>query len=86
QKRPRGPLALLTLEEKKANHIASEHKRRRSIRIGFDTLTEIVPNLHRCSRSEALILQKTVEHIHRLAERRDHLHSRVWKLRHELGE
>ncbi|KAI9228341.1 MAG: hypothetical protein DHS80DRAFT_4606, partial [Piptocephalis tieghemiana] len=86
QKRSRGPFPLLTLEEKKANHIASEHKRRRSIRIGFDTLTEIVPNLHRCSRSESLILQKTVDHIHLLAKRRDYLSAKVNKLRQELGE
>lgn len=49
---------LLTDAEKKANHIASEQKRRQNIRIGFDSLVDIVPSLSDCHRSEALILQK----------------------------
>ncbi|KAJ3416293.1 hypothetical protein HDV05_002233 [Chytridiales sp. JEL 0842] len=36
---------LLTEEEKRANHILSEQKRRNLIRIGFQTLTELVPGL-----------------------------------------
>lgn len=63
QMQPRGPgkkqpHELLTDAEKKANHIASEQKRRQNIRIGFDSLVEIVPTLSECQRSEALILQK----------------------------
>ncbi|KAF9580532.1 hypothetical protein BGW38_002795 [Lunasporangiospora selenospora] len=59
QSRPRkAPHELLTEAEKKANHIASEQKRRQNIRIGFDSLVEIVPTLSECHRSEALILQK----------------------------
>ncbi|KAI8600284.1 hypothetical protein EDD21DRAFT_306776 [Dissophora ornata] len=49
---------LLTEAEKKANHIASEQKRRQNIRVGFDSLVEIVPTLSDCHRSEAVILQK----------------------------
>lgn len=49
---------LLTEDQKKANHIASEQKRRANIRIGFDQLVELVPNLTDCQRSESLILQK----------------------------
>lgn len=51
---------LLTEEEKKANHIASEQKRRHNIRVGFDQLVQLVPTLNQCHRSEALILQKSV--------------------------
>ncbi|KAJ1932674.1 Transcription factor, partial [Linderina pennispora] len=51
---------LLTEEEKKANHIASEQKRRQNIRAGYDQLIQIVPTLTPSQRSEALILQKTV--------------------------
>ncbi|GAA5860322.1 hypothetical protein JCM1840_002862 [Sporobolomyces johnsonii] len=37
--------ALLTAEQKKANHIASEQKRRAAIRAGYDGLCEVVPAL-----------------------------------------
>ncbi|GAA5889402.1 hypothetical protein JCM8208_007865 [Rhodotorula glutinis] len=37
--------ALLTAEQKKANHIASEQKRRAAIRQGYDGLCEVVPAL-----------------------------------------
>lgn len=49
---------LLSEDQKKANHIASEQKRRANIRIGFDQLVDMVPALDSCHRSEALILQK----------------------------
>jgi hypothetical protein len=49
---------LLSEDQKKANHIASEQKRRANIRVGFDKLIDIVPTLSTGHRSEALILQK----------------------------
>ena len=49
---------LLSEDQKKANHIASEQKRRANIRIGFDQLVDMVPELDSCHRSESLILQK----------------------------
>lgn len=52
------PHELLSESQKKANHIASEQKRRQNIRIGFDQLIDIVPSLNHGNRSEALILQK----------------------------
>lgn len=52
------PHELLSEAQKKANHIASEQKRRHNIRVGFDQLTDIVPTLSHCHRSESLILQK----------------------------
>ncbi|KAJ2658844.1 Transcription factor [Coemansia sp. RSA 1200] len=62
---------LLTEEEKKANHIASEQKRRQNIRVGYDQLIQIVPTLTPSQRSEALILQKTVEYIKYLLMERE---------------
>ncbi|GAA5856050.1 hypothetical protein JCM8547_002956 [Rhodosporidiobolus lusitaniae] len=40
-----GKPALLSVEQKKANHIASEQKRRAAIRAGYDALCEVVPAL-----------------------------------------
>lgn len=54
----------LTPEEKKAHHIQSEQKRRHVIRDAFDDLTRIVPGLGRSqSKSEAIVLKRTVEYI-----------------------
>jgi hypothetical protein len=59
ERRPRKqPHELLTESQKKANHIASEQKRRQNIRLGFEKLIDIVPSLNHGNRSEALILQK----------------------------
>ncbi|KAG0201282.1 hypothetical protein BGX28_005834 [Mortierella sp. GBA30] len=77
---------LLTEAEKKANHIASEQKRRQNIRVGFDSLVEIVPTLSDCHRSEAVILQKSVEYIHRLLNQKNELKSRVRDLQVHLGD
>ncbi|GAA5979593.1 hypothetical protein JCM11641_007880 [Rhodosporidiobolus odoratus] len=41
-----GKPAPLTAAQKKANHIASEQKRRTSIRAGYDKLSLVVPTLH----------------------------------------
>jgi hypothetical protein len=53
--------ARLTEAEKKKNHIESEKKRREAIRQGFDKLCEIVPDMQGQARSEAIVLQATVE-------------------------
>ncbi|ORX67451.1 hypothetical protein DL89DRAFT_44839 [Linderina pennispora] len=68
---------LLTEEEKKANHIASEQKRRQNIRAGYDQLIQIVPTLTPSQRSEALILQKTVEYIKYLLMEREILEGQL---------
>lgn len=52
------PHELLTEEQKKANHIASEQKRRQNIKTGYDQLVDLVPTLNQGSKSEAVILQK----------------------------
>ncbi|KAI8144754.1 hypothetical protein BJV82DRAFT_512548, partial [Fennellomyces sp. T-0311] len=87
QRRARkAPHELLTEAEKKANHIASEQKRRQNIRLGFEQLIEVVPSLSQGNRSEALILQKSVEHIRHLISIKNDLKDQVRDLQGLLGE
>lgn len=51
----------LTVDEKKKNHIESEKKRRVAIRAQFERLSRFVPDCAGKARSEAFVLQKTVE-------------------------
>ncbi|KAL2178579.1 uncharacterized protein P884DRAFT_197544 [Thermothelomyces heterothallicus CBS 202.75] len=61
----------LTEAEKRANHLASEKKRREQIRQGFDRLSVIVPGLEGRARSEGIVLRGTIEYIRKLlVERR----------------
>ncbi|KAL1838310.1 hypothetical protein VTJ49DRAFT_2822 [Mycothermus thermophilus] len=60
----------LTDLEKKANHIASEQKRRQAIREGFDRLSEIVPGLQGQARSEGIVLHATLLHLRKLLKER----------------
>ncbi|KAI8847670.1 Myc-type, basic helix-loop-helix domain-containing protein, partial [Chytridium lagenaria] len=64
-------------EKKKSNHIASEQRRRQNIRDGFHQLVEIVPTLSNCQRSEAVILQKSVDYIQQLMRRQQELQLRI---------
>ncbi|KAI9480309.1 MAG: hypothetical protein EXX96DRAFT_480007, partial [Benjaminiella poitrasii] len=77
---------LLSEDQKRANHIASEQKRRANIRIGFEKLVEIVPTLSTGHRSEALILQKSVEHLRLLIDSKTALKEKVRELQLMLGE
>ncbi|KAI7872356.1 hypothetical protein BDF14DRAFT_1752583 [Spinellus fusiger] len=80
------PHELLTEAEKKANHIASEQKRRHNIRLGFDQLIDSVPTLHHGNRSEALVLQKSIEYIQQLIYMKNNLKSQVYTLQDQLGD
>ncbi|ORX53574.1 hypothetical protein DM01DRAFT_310416 [Hesseltinella vesiculosa] len=80
------PHELLSDEQKKANHIASEQKRRANIRIGFDQLVDIVPTLSHCHRSESLILQKSFDYIQQLMDTKTQLKDRVRELQVLLGD
>ncbi|CAO0796050.1 unnamed protein product [Mucor circinelloides] len=77
---------LLSDDQKRANHIASEQKRRANIRIGFEKLVDIVPTLSNGHRSEALILQKSVEHLRQLVESKTLLKEKARTLQLMLGE
>ncbi|ORZ05763.1 hypothetical protein BCR42DRAFT_361447 [Absidia repens] len=57
---------LLSKEEKRANHIASEQKRRNNIRTGFREMIEIIPTLRNINNSKSTILFKAVEYIRHL--------------------
>ncbi|CAO3636874.1 unnamed protein product [Mucor hiemalis] len=82
----KAPHELLTDAEKKANHIASEKKRRQNIQLGFDQLIEIVPSLTQGNRSEAFILQKSVDHIRHLINVKNDLKTQIRDLQGVLGE
>ncbi|KAI8982499.1 hypothetical protein BDB01DRAFT_723653 [Pilobolus umbonatus] len=86
RKHRKQPHELLTDSQKKANHIASEQKRRQNIRIGFDQLIDIVPSLNHGNRSEALILQKSVDHIRHLISIKSSLKNQVRDLHGTLGD
>ncbi|RKF62505.1 putative mlx-interacting protein [Erysiphe neolycopersici] len=70
----------LSEHEKKANHIASEQKRRQAIREGFDRLTELVPGLEGQGRSESIVLKKTVDFIRDQLAERQKLDKRIEEL------
>ncbi|KHJ33759.1 putative mlx-interacting protein [Erysiphe necator] len=70
----------LSENEKKANHIASEQKRRQAIREGFDRLTELVPGLEGQGRSESVVLKKTVDYIRAQLAERQRLVNRIEEL------
>jgi Helix-loop-helix DNA-binding domain len=59
----------LTEDEKKANHVLSEQRRRNLIRSGFATLAELTPSLagaSASSHSKAAILEKSAEYVMQL--------------------
>jgi hypothetical protein len=60
---------LLTDDEKRINHIASEQKRRNTIRLGFKDLTDIIPTLKNINNSKSTILFKAVDYIKHLDRR-----------------
>ncbi|KAH8597412.1 hypothetical protein B0O99DRAFT_507837 [Bisporella sp. PMI_857] len=72
----------LSAEQKKANHIASERKRRTEIRQQFDRLTTIVPHTKGMARSEAIVLRRTVDALKAEEAERKRLIARL----EELGE
>jgi hypothetical protein len=71
---------LLTEEEKRANHIASEQKRRSTIRNGFKELTDLIPTLKNINNSKSTVLFKAVEFIRYLEKRNKHLRDKVGSL------
>ncbi|KAF2458262.1 hypothetical protein BDY21DRAFT_284570 [Lineolata rhizophorae] len=63
----------LTEEEKRNNHINSEHRRREGIRYEFDRLASLVPGMEGLGRSEYAVLQATVRFLRNLLEERERL-------------
>lgn len=60
---------LLSDNEKRINHIASEQKRRNTIRLGFKELTDIIPTLKNINNSKSTILFKAVDYVKHLDKR-----------------
>jgi heteromeric Ino2p/Ino4p transcription factor len=63
----------LTEAQKKENHIRSEQKRREAIRDGFDRLASIVPGMEGQGRSEAVVLEATLQHMREKINERERL-------------
>ncbi|KAF8930763.1 hypothetical protein BGZ47_000401 [Haplosporangium gracile] len=75
---------LLTEEEKRANHIASEQKRRNTIRNGFKDMTDIIPDLKDVNSSKSTILFKAVDFIKHLERRNRILQEKATQLESRL--
>uniref|UniRef100_S4R6Z3 MLX interacting protein like n=1 Tax=Petromyzon marinus TaxID=7757 RepID=S4R6Z3_PETMA len=79
-----------TIEDsRRVTHISAEQKRRFNIKIGFDTLYNLVSplNLQPNSKvSKAATLQKTVEYITKLQQERQQMLDEAQKLRDEIEE
>ncbi|XP_070760126.1 MLX-interacting protein [Enoplosus armatus] len=74
-------------QSRRTTHISAEQKRRSNINIGFKTLCNLVPTLKSQSNiSNAVTLQKTVEHIGKLQQERQQMLEEVKRLREEIEE
>ncbi|KAG2206493.1 hypothetical protein INT47_008510 [Mucor saturninus] len=80
EKKARTNKELLTEEEKRANHIASEQKRRSTIRNGFKDLTDLIPTLKNINNSKSTVLFKAVDFIRYLEKRNKGLKEKVGSL------
>lgn len=71
----------------RSTHSSAEQKRRSNINNGFKTLCNLVPSLKSQSNiSNAVTLQKTVEHIGKLQQDRQQMQEEVRRLREEIEE
>nr|XP_046243477.1 MLX-interacting protein isoform X2 [Scatophagus argus] len=74
-------------QSRRTTHISAEQKRRSNINNGFKTLCDLVPTLKSQSNiSNAVTLQKTVEHIGKLQQERQQMQDEVRRLREEIEE
>ncbi|XP_074493953.1 MLX-interacting protein isoform X1 [Sebastes fasciatus] len=74
-------------QSRRTTHISAEQKRRSNINIGFKTLCNLVPTLKAQSNiSNAVTLQKTVDHIGKLQQERQQMQEEVKRLREEIEE
>jgi heteromeric Ino2p/Ino4p transcription factor len=67
------PKFVLTEEQKKANHIQSEQKRREKIREQYDKLADLTPGMEGQGRSEGRVLEEAAKFAQVLKEERDKL-------------
>ncbi|CAL1616611.1 unnamed protein product [Knipowitschia caucasica] len=72
---------------RRSTHISAEQKRRCNINNGFKTLCALVPPLKsQTNISNAVTLQKTVDHIGKLQQERQQMQEEVRKLKEEIEE
>ncbi|XP_034406743.1 carbohydrate-responsive element-binding protein-like isoform X2 [Cyclopterus lumpus] len=74
-------------ESRRITHISAEQKRRFNIKLGFDTLHNIVTTLSSqpsIKISKATTLQKTAEYISKMQQERAQLHEEAQRLREEI--
>ncbi|XP_076607574.1 carbohydrate-responsive element-binding protein [Chaetodon auriga] len=74
-------------ETRRITHISAEQKRRFNIKLGFDTLHNLVTTLSSqpsIKISKATTLQKTAEYIGKMQQERAQLHEEAQKLREEI--
>ncbi|CAI9596437.1 unnamed protein product, partial [Staurois parvus] len=77
------------VESRRITHISAEQKRRCNIKLGFDTLHNLVTSLHgqhSNKLSKATTLQKTAEYISKLQQERAQLQEETQRLRHQVQE
>ncbi|XP_069800830.1 carbohydrate-responsive element-binding protein isoform X2 [Dendropsophus ebraccatus] len=77
------------VESRRITHISAEQKRRCNIKLGFDTLQNLVTNLHGQHNnkfSKATILQKTADYIYKLQQERAQLQEESQRLRCQVQE
>ncbi|CAO3630429.1 unnamed protein product [Cunninghamella blakesleeana] len=77
-------LKVLSQDEKRANHIASEQKRRQNIRNGFKQLSDIIPTLKNMPNSKSTILFKAADYIKHNEKRNKILQDRLKHLQRKL--
>uniref|UniRef100_A0AAQ5X857 BHLH domain-containing protein n=1 Tax=Amphiprion ocellaris TaxID=80972 RepID=A0AAQ5X857_AMPOC len=74
-------------ETRRITHISAEQKRRFNIKLGFDTLHDLVTTLSSqpsIKISKATTLQKTAEYISKMQQERAQLHEEAQRLREEI--
>ncbi|KAI8146688.1 hypothetical protein BJV82DRAFT_534050 [Fennellomyces sp. T-0311] len=86
RKRSKSSRELLTEDEKRANHIASEQKRRSTIRTGFKDLTDLIPTLKNINNSKSTVLFKAVDFIKHLEKRNKGLNDKIAQLEKRVQE
>ncbi|KAJ1184990.1 hypothetical protein NDU88_001786 [Pleurodeles waltl] len=83
----RGRPASMRMETRRITHISAEQKRRFNIKLGFDTLHNLVTTLHSqpsLKVSKATTLQKTADYICKLQQERAYVQEEVQRLREEV--
>ncbi|KAJ3589754.1 hypothetical protein NHX12_010597, partial [Muraenolepis orangiensis] len=84
---PNGKMEVKQTETRRITHISAEQKRRFNIKMGFDTLHNLVTTLSSqpsIKISKATTLHKTAEYISKMQHERSQLHEETQRLREEL--